>query len=162
VLKLARHLFPRSPVSVFSRSPQEQQFAMELGAAWAGPIDGSPPELLDCIIDTTPAWKPVIESLRCLAPGGRLVINAIRKEPGDSGELLRLDYPAHLWNEKEIKSVANVTRADIRAFLSIAAEAGLKPEVQAYVFQEANAALRDLKRGRVRGAKILMILKSEI
>ena len=78
------------------------------------------PEPLAAIIDTTPAWTPVVEALDNLAPGGRLVINAIRKENGDRDALLRLDYPRHLWLEKEIKSVANVTRADVRACLDLA------------------------------------------
>ena len=69
------------------------------------------------IIDTTPAWKPVVAALANLRPGGRLVINAIRKEAVDKDALLRLDYPEHLWMEKEIKSVANVTRADVVEFL---------------------------------------------
>jgi alcohol dehydrogenase, propanol-preferring len=161
VLKLARHLYPRSRISVFSRSASEREFGLELGAAWAGAIGDRPPGKLDCIIDTTPAWKPVVESLQCLAPGGRLVINAIRKESADREELLRLDYPRHLWQEKEIKSVANVTRRDIRAFLSLAAEAELKPEVQQYRLEDANTVLLDLRKGRVRGAKILTILDSE-
>lgn len=155
VLKLVRRLSPHSPVAVFSRSPKEREFAVELGAAWAGAIDDTPPEPLDCIIDTTPAWKPVVESLRCLAPGGRLVINAIRKETGDRGELLRIDYPEHLWNEKEIKSVANVTRSDVRELLALAAEIGLTPEVQEYPLEAANTVLAGLKQGHLRGARVL-------
>ena len=72
---------------------------------------------------------PVIEVLANLDSGGRLVINAIRKE-GDKQRLLNLDYPLHLWQEKEIKSVANITRRDVTEFLSLAAEMELKPEIQ--------------------------------
>ena len=117
VLTAVRHRFSRAKVFVFARSERERAFARELGAAWAGAIEEAPPEKLQAVIDTTPAWKPVVEALRHLAPGGRLVINAIRKEEGDKAELLRLDYPAQLWLEKEIKSVANVSRSDIREFL---------------------------------------------
>lgn len=157
VLRMVRRLHPAVSVYVFSRAPAERAFALELGAAWAGAIDDTPPEPLECIIDTTPAWRPVLAGLRCLAPGGRLVINAIRKETGDSAELLRLDYPAHLWEEKEIKSVANVTRRDVHEFLAVAAEGGIAPDVREYPLEEANAALADLRHGHQRGARILRI-----
>lgn len=85
------------------------------------------------------------------------MLHPIRKEEGDRAALLRLDYPAHLWREKEIKSVANVTRADVRDFLRLAAEIPLKPEVQEYALADANQALVDLKRKHVRGAKVLRI-----
>jgi len=99
----------------------------------------------------------VVEALRSLAPGGRLVINAIRKEDSDKDSLLGLDYAAHLWLEKEIKSVANVTRADISGFLEVAAQASIRPEYQVYALEEANAALRELKERKIRGAKVLKI-----
>jgi propanol-preferring alcohol dehydrogenase len=157
VLKMVGHKFPQANVFVFSRSEGEREFAKELGAVWAGDIDGTPPEKLDCIIDTTPVWKPVVEALRNLAPGGRLVINAIRKEEVDKEYLLRLDYPNHLWMEKEIKSVANVTRYDVTAFLELAAEIPIKPEYQEFALDEANRALVELKERKIRGAKVLMI-----
>ena len=161
VLKMARHLFPHTPVFVFSRNPQEQEFAHTLGAVWAGAIEAEAPQPLDAIIDTTPVWKPVVESLKNLKPGGRLVINAIRKEASDRLELARLDYATHLWLEKEIKSVANVTRQDVRACLALAATAGLCPEYQEYPLSEANQALLDLKRGKIRGAKVLVMPEEE-
>ena len=116
VLQLARHRFPRSPVHVFARDAGARAFAIELGAAWAGDTTQSPPLALRAIVDTTPAWKPVVEALRNLAPGGRLVINAIRKEDTDKACLLELRYHDHLWLEREIKSVANVTYRDIAEF----------------------------------------------
>lgn len=157
VLKLARHKYPNSPVFVFSRNPAEREFALALGAAWAGAINESPPSALEAVIDTTPVWGPVNEALKVLSPGGRLVINAIRKEESDREILARLDYPSQLWLEKEIKSVANVTRADVREFLALAAEANLKPEVQEYELKEANQALLEMKHGRIRGAKVLVL-----
>lgn len=157
VLKMVRHLYPNTPIYVFARAQQERAFALELGAVWAGDIDAVSPQPLHAIIDTTPVWRPVIEALKNLAPGGRLVINAIRKEDLDKDYWLRLDYPTHLWMEKEIKSVANVTRRDVREFLNLAAEMGLKPEVQEYPFAEANRALVELKTKGVRGAKVLRI-----
>jgi propanol-preferring alcohol dehydrogenase len=157
VLKMARHRFPRSNVFVFTRSPAERSFALELGAAWAGDTSEASPEPLAAIIDTTPAWKPVVEALANLEPGGRLVVNAIRKEDGDKKELLRLDYPRHLWMEREIKSVANVTRRDVREFLEIAAAIPIKPEVETYRLDEANRALVELKTRKIRGAKVLVV-----
>ena len=157
VLKLAKHKFPNSQIFVFSRNPEEREFALSLGAAWAGGIEETPPSALDSVIDTTPVWRPDIEALKVIKPGGRLVINAIRKEEKDKDVLLQLNYPAHLWMEKEIKSVANVTRADVREFLQIAAEAGIKPEFQEYELKDANHALLEMKQGKIRGAKVLRI-----
>ena len=155
VLKAAKHLYPDSKIFVFSRNPQEREFALSLGAAWTGAIDEIPPEGLDAVLDTTPVWGPISEALKRLNPGGRLVINAIRKEEGDKEVLLKLDYPSQLWMEKEIKSVANVTRQDVREFLQLAAQAGIKPEFQEYDLEEANQALLELKQGKIRGAKVL-------
>jgi propanol-preferring alcohol dehydrogenase len=157
VLQLVRHRYPHSKVFVFSRSADEQAFALELGAAWAGDTEAQAPEKLGGCIDTTPAWKPVVEALKNLAPGGRLVINAIRKEAADQAQLLQLDYPQHLWQEKEIKSVANVTRHDVSAFLQLAAEMRLTPEVQEFALADANQALGELKSRKIRGAKVLRI-----
>ena len=157
VLKMVQHRYPATRVFVFARSAKERVFAQELGAVWAGDIGEACPEELDSIIDTTPAWKPVVEALKKLAPGGRLVINAIGKEDGDKGELLGLDYPAHLWMEKEIKSVANVSRRDLSDFLALAAEMRIKPEIQEFALEEANQALVELKTRRIRGAKVLRI-----
>jgi len=157
VLKMARHQYPNSKVFVFARSEKERMFAKELGAVWTGDTEEESPEKLDCIIDTTPVWKPVVEALKNLEPGGRLVINAIRKEEVDKEYLLRLDYPTHLWLEKEIKSVANVARRDVREFLELAAEIPIKPEVQEFALEEANEALVELKTRKIRGAKVLRI-----
>lgn len=157
VLKLARHQYPNSRVFVFARSEKEREFANELGADWAGDIEEESPEKLDCIIDTTPVWKPVVEALRNLERGGRLVINAIRKEEVDKECLTQLDYPTHLWLEKEIKTVANVSRSDVSEFLELAAKIPIKPEVQEFALEEANQALVELKERRIRGAKVLII-----
>lgn len=157
VLKVAKHKFPKSPILVFSRNPSEREFALSLGAAWAGAIEANPPEGLDAVIDTTPVWAPIAEAMKHLKPGGRLVINAIRKEELDKEVLLKLDYPSQLWMEKEIKSVANVTRADVREFLQLAAEANIKPEFQEYELRDANQALNELKQGKIRGSKVLRV-----
>lgn len=157
VLKLVRHRFPGARVFVFARSERERAFARELGAVWSGATEEVPPEKLQAVIDTTPAWRPVLEALRHLVPGGRLVINAIRKEERDKEALLALDYPTQLWMEKEIKSVANVTRRDIQEFLEAAAEIPIRPEVVEYPLVEANRALAELRAGKIRGAKVLRV-----
>ncbi len=157
VLQLTRHLFPTAGVYVFARDPEARAFALELGAVWAGGTTDRSPVALDAMIDTTPAWRPVVEALANLKPGGRLVINAIRKEDRDKDALLGLSYHDHLWMEKEIKSVANVTHLDIAEFLPIAAQIPLRPAVQTYRLEEANRALLELKHGPVRGAKVLLI-----
>jgi propanol-preferring alcohol dehydrogenase len=157
VLKMVRHKYPNTKVFVFARSKQEREFARQLGAAWAGDTAVQPPEMLNAIIDTTPAWKPIVKALKCLKPAGRLVINAIRKEEGDKEALLTLDYEEHLWQEKEIKSVANVARADVSDFLSLAADIPIQPEVQEFKLQDANRALVELKQRNIRGAKVLKI-----
>ncbi|MFA6164375.1 MAG: zinc-dependent alcohol dehydrogenase family protein [Methylobacter sp.] len=156
VLKMVQHRYPNSEVYVFARSNEERAFALELGAVWAGHTTERAPQKLDTIIDTTPAWQPVVEALANLESGGRLVINAIRKE-GDNRSLLDLDYPVHLWQEKELKSVANITRGDVKDFLGLAAEMNLQPEVQVFTLEQANEALIKLKTGRIRGAKVLKI-----
>jgi propanol-preferring alcohol dehydrogenase len=92
-----------------------------------------------------------------LLPSGRLVINAIRKEDNDKQALAELNYAAHLWLEKEVKSVANVTRRDVREFLALAAELDLKPEVSQYPLADANRALVDLKTKAAKGAKVLVV-----
>jgi len=157
VLQMVRHRLPRTRVFVFARSAGEQAFARELGAGWAGDTEAVPPEPLDAVIDTTPAWKPMVEALARLRSGGRLIINAIRKEEGDKRELLKMDYAAHLWQEKQIQSVANVTRRDVREFLELAAQIPIRPEIVEYPLEEANRALLELKERKIRGAKVLRI-----
>ena len=157
VLKMARHQYPNSSVFVFSRNADDREFAKSLSAAWAGAINETPPETMNAVIDTTPVWSPIVEALKHLSPGGRLVVNGIRKEEADKEVLLKLDYASQLWMEKEIKSVANVTRQDVREFLSLAAEANIRPEFQEFDLKDANVALQEMKQGKIRGAKVLKV-----
>lgn len=157
VISAVRHKYPNSRVFVFSRTPAELDFAVELGAAWTGDIGSDCPEKLHCAIDTTPAWKPVVSVLKDLQKGGRLVINAIRKEETDKASLLELNYARDLWLEKEIKSVANVTRRDVAEFLDVAAGIPIKPEVQEFGLDEANKVLLEIKERKIRGAKVLRL-----
>lgn len=157
VIQAARHAYPDAAIFVFSRSEGERRFARELGADWAGAIDERAPAPMDCAIDTTPVWLPIVHMLAGLAPGGRLVVNAIRKEDADKASLLHLDYSRHLWLEKEVISVANVTRKDVSEFLRLAAEIPLKPRVQEYELEQANEALQEIRQRKIRGGKVLRI-----
>jgi propanol-preferring alcohol dehydrogenase len=158
VLQLAKHRFPSSSIYVFARQQAERDFAKTLGASWVGGIEDSPPAPMAAIVDTTPAWKPLVQALAHLAPAGRLVVNAIRKMRSDQEELLRLDYPTHLWMEHELKSVANVTRADVREMLAAAVELHLRPTVEEMPLERANDALDALRRGEaVHGARVLRV-----
>lgn len=159
VLKLVRYQFPSSEIYVFARSSKERKFALELGAHWSGNIDDDPGVLLDYIIDTTPVWFPVVKALEWLKPGGRLVINAIRKENKDIEHLLNIEYPTHLWMEKEIKSVANVTRRDVEEFIQLATEMKFKPYIEEYAFEDANKAILDIKHKHIKGGKVLVVNK---
>jgi propanol-preferring alcohol dehydrogenase len=157
VLQLARHMYPNSKVFVFTRNATEREFALKLGAYWAGDITDTSPERLNSIIDTTPVWKSIVLALRNLERDGRLVINAIRKEEVDKEYLLNMNYETDLWLEKEIKSVANVTRNDVVEFLEIAKEIPIRPEIQIFNLEDANKALLEIKEGKIKGAKVLKI-----
>ncbi len=157
VLMMVRHSFPDTQVFVFSRNSKERLFAEQLGASWTGDISEKSPKKLHCIIDTTPAWKPVVKSLENLEKGGRLVINAIRKENQDKNVLLHLSYSQHLWMEKEIKTVANITGKDVKDFLKLAASSDIKPVCEEYRLEDANKALIDLKNKSIKGAKVLVM-----
>lgn len=142
-------------VFVFSRKGAEnhQNLAKRFGADWVGSTGDTPPEKLDCAIDFTPVGEPVRHALKNLEKGGRVVINAIRKIL----PIPELEYEKYIWHEKELKSVANVTRKDALEFLPLAAEIGIIPEVQEFDLSEANKALCLLKQGKIQGAGVLKI-----
>jgi alcohol dehydrogenase, propanol-preferring len=157
IIQVAKYKYPDGKVFVFTRPGQKehQDFARKLGADWIGATEDTPPEKLDCAIDFTPVGIPVREALKNLQKGGRVVINAIRK----TTPIPELDYAEHLWYEKELKSVANVTRRDAQEFLPLAAEIPIVPEVREFKLEEANEALVLLKEGKIRGAGVLNFLK---
>ena len=159
VIQIVKYNYPNSKVFVFTRPGQKnhQDLALKLGADWVGATGEVPPVKIHCAIDFTPAWTPIVEALKVLEKGGRIVINAIRKENKDKDSLLELDYHSHLWLEKEIKSVANITRKDAQEFLPLAAEIPIIPEVQEFALEEANEALILLKQGKIQGAGVLRI-----
>jgi propanol-preferring alcohol dehydrogenase len=153
IIQVAKYKYPNSRVFVFTRPNQKdhQELARKLGADWVGATGDTPPEKLNCAIDFTPVGVPVREALRNLEKGGRVVINAIRKIT----PIPELDYAEHVWYEKELKSVANVTRRDAEEFLPLAAEIPIVPEVREFRLEEANEALILLKEGKIRGAGVL-------
>ena len=134
-------------------SDHHQDLARRLGADWVGATEDSPPSRLDRAIDFTPVGEPIRHALRNLEKGGRLVVNAIRKRD----PIPELEYTEHIWHEKELKSVANVTRRDAQEFLPLAAEIGIMPEVQEFGLDQANEVLIMLKQGKVQGAGVLKI-----
>ena len=138
-------------VYVFTRSEEHRNLAKELGATWTGGAEDEPPQRLDCAIDFTPVGETVPNALRVLEKGGRLVMAVIRKRT----LIPPLDYAQLLWDEKEIKSVANITRKDAQDFLPLAAEIPVIPEVQEFKLEEANEALVLLKQGNIQGAAVL-------
>ncbi|MEE8619465.1 MAG: zinc-dependent alcohol dehydrogenase family protein [Dehalococcoidia bacterium] len=155
VIQVAKYKYPDGKVFVFTRPGQKehQDLARKLGADWIGATGDTPPEKLNCAIDFTPVGEPVRQALSSLQKGGRVVINAIRKVT----PIPELDYTEHLWYEKEVKSVANVTRKDAHEFLPLAAEIPIIPETQEFRLKEVNEALILLKEGRMHGAGVLKI-----
>jgi alcohol dehydrogenase, propanol-preferring len=158
-IQIVRRRYPKSRVFVFSRPGQtdHQALARKLGADWVGATGQDPPQPLHAAIDFTPVWQPVVEAMRVLEKGGRLVINAIRKENRDKESLLHLDYARHLWQEKELKTTANITRADLKEFLPLAAEIPIAPEIREFPLEQANQALTLLKQGKLPAAAVLKI-----
>lgn len=126
-------------------------FAREVGAGWAGPSDGPPPEPLDAAIIFAPVGALVPAALRAVRKGGRVVAAGIHMS----------DIPAFpyaiLWGERELVSIANLTRRDGEEFLRLAPKVPVKIAVETYPLEQANAALDDLRAGRLRGAAVLTL-----
>jgi propanol-preferring alcohol dehydrogenase len=138
-------------VYVFTRSQEHQRHALELGAAWVGQAQDTPPAELDSAITFAPAGWLVPEALRVLRKGGTLAINAIHMSP-----IPELPY-ALLYGERTVRSVANSTRQDAEELLQLAAEIPIHTDVELYPLLEANAVLQRLKRAQVQGAAVLQI-----
>jgi propanol-preferring alcohol dehydrogenase len=136
-------------VYVFTRSESERVRARSLGADWVGGYDERPPALLDAAITFAPVGSVVLSALRMLERGGTVAINAIHLDgiPAFSYDLL--------WWERSLRSVANFTRADARAFLELAGRIPIRTSFDTYPLADANDALQHLKIGRVSGAAVL-------
>lgn len=149
VIQVARHW--ECAVYVFSRSPEHQQHALELGAAWTGQAQDEPPAKLDASITFAPAGWLIPLALSHLRPGGTLAINSIHMSP-----IPEMAYNL-LWGERVLRSVANVTRQDALEFLPLAAQIPIKTDVELYPLAEANAVLQRLKASEIKGAAVLSI-----
>lgn len=153
VIQIIKYKFPNSPVFVFTKTAEHAKLAEHLGAAWTGRSGDKPPARLNKIMDFTPVGECVRDALAVLDRGGRLVINAIRKET----PVPALDYAEYLWLEREIKSVANVTRADAEEFLPLAAQIPIVPTIEEFPLAEANEALIKIKHSKLRAAAVLRV-----
>ncbi|MHC4203631.1 MAG: zinc-dependent alcohol dehydrogenase family protein [Planctomycetota bacterium] len=153
VIQIIKYKFPNSPVFVFTKTEKHAELAKKLGADWTGRSGDEPPEKLNKIMDFTPVGECVKDALGVLERGGRLIINAIRKET----PLPPLDYAEYLWLEKEIKSVANVTRQDAEEFLPLAARIPIEPTIEEFALEQANEVLCSIKNSRLRAAAVLKI-----
>ena len=147
-IQVARHL--GCEVFVCTRSERERERARRLGAAWAGGYDERPPEPLEAAITFAPSGDVVAAALGALDRGGTVAVNAIHLD-----RIPELPYES-LWWERSLRSVANVTRDDARAFLALAAEIPVRTEYERHALEDANLALSRLARGEVEGAAVLV------
>jgi propanol-preferring alcohol dehydrogenase len=139
-------------VFVSSRGANHRAFATKLGADWVGSETDRPPEELDRVITFAPSGAVVVAGLSALRKGGVIAINAIHLDG-----MPAFDYDSLLWGEREIRSVANMTRDDARDFLALAAEIGLKPTATAFPLERANDALRAVKNDAIDGAAVIVM-----
>ena len=153
VIQVLRYKYPASPVFVFTRSSEHRELAIQLGAEWAGAPDEKPPARLNKVIDFTPIGETVKRALVASEKGATVVINAIRKRT----PIPELDYAEHLWHEREIKSVANITAQDAKEFLPLAAKIPIKCCVEEFELAQANDVLVNLKLAQINGAAVLRI-----
>ena len=153
VIQIIKYKFPNSSVFVFTKTAQHAELAKTLGAVWTGFSGDQPPEKLNKIMDFTPVGECIRDALGVLDRGGRLVINAIRKET----PVPPLDYAKYLWLEKEIKSVANVTRQDAEEFLPLAARIPVIPTIEEFPLDQANEVLYSIKNSKLRAAAVLKV-----
>jgi len=138
-------------VFVATRSPVEQERAVEMGAAWTGSYHDRPPIALDAAVTFAPVGYVVVEALKSVARGGTVAINAIHLD-----RIPEFGYDL-LWGERQIRSVANFTRDDAHAFLELAAEIPIRTVADVYPLSDANLALHRLKDGLVSGAAVLAV-----
>ncbi len=139
-------------VYVSTRGASHRQLAASLGATWVGSETDKPPAELDCAVTFAPSGDVVIAALASLRKGGVVAINAIHLD-----RIPQFDYDTLLWGERQLRSVANMTRADARDFLKVATEIGLRPRVTAFPLDQANEALIAVKEDSIDGAAAIVI-----
>jgi len=138
-------------VYVSTRGESHRKLARELGADWVGDETARPPVALDRAVTFAPSGDVVVAALAALRKGGIVAINAIHLD-----RIPQFDYDKLLWGERQIRSVANMTRDDARDFLRVAAEIGMNPRVTAFPLDQANDALRAVRNDAVNGAAVLI------
>lgn len=138
-------------VYVATRGTRHQQLADSLGADWVGDATDKPPELLDRAVTFAPSGDVVVAALAALRKGGVVAINAIHLD-----RVPEFDYDRLLWGERQLRSVANMTRQDARDFLSLAAQIGLRPNATTFSLADANAALAKLREDEISGAAVIV------
>ncbi len=138
-------------VYVSTRGSSHRNLARSLGAEWVGSEDEKPPVELDRAITFAPSGDVVISALSSLRKGGVVAINAIHLD-----RIPQFDYDHLLWGERQIRSVANMTRQDATEFLQIAADIGLRPRVTSFSLDQANEALQAVKGDRIDGAAVIL------
>ena len=136
---------------VSTRGESHRQLATSLGADWVGTEDEKPPVELDRAITFAPSGDVVVAALSSLRKGGVVAINAIHLD-----RIPQFDYDRLLWGERQIRSVANMTRADAQDFLRVAAEIGMRPKVTQYSLDNANEALLAVKQDAIDGAAVIL------
>jgi propanol-preferring alcohol dehydrogenase len=138
-------------VYVSTRGKSHRDLAASLGATWVGSETEKPPAELDRAVTFAPSGDVVIAALGSLRKGGVVAINAIHLD-----RIPQFDYDSLLWGERQLRSVANMTRADARDFLALAVEIGLKPKVTVFKLDQANEALIAVKNDAVDGAAVIL------
>jgi alcohol dehydrogenase, propanol-preferring len=138
-------------VYVATRGENHRQRAASLGATWVGKEDETPPVKLDRAVTFAPSGKVVVSALSALRKGGVVAINAIHLD-----QMPAFDYDKLLWGERQLRSVANMTRQDARDFLAIAHQLGIRPQATAFPLQDANQALLAVKEETERGSAVIV------
>ena len=138
-------------VYVVTRGESHRKLADSLGATWVGDEDAKPPVALDRAVTFAPSGKVVVGALAALRKGGVVAINAIHLD-----QMPAFDYDKLLWGERQIRSVANMTRQDARDFLKLVQELGIQPEVTVFPLDEANKALLAVKHENELGSLVLV------
>ena len=141
----------RCEVYVSTRGESHRRLAKSLGAIWVGNETDKPPVELDRAVTFAPSGDVVVAALSSLRKGGVVAINAIHLD-----RIPQFDYDRLLWGERQIRSVANMTRSDARDFLGIAAEIGLQPRVTVFSLDQANEALVAVKSDAIDGAAVIV------
>ena len=138
-------------VYVATRGEEHRNLARELGATWIGDATAKPPVLLDSAVTFAPVGSVVIAALGSLRKGGIVAINAIHLD-----RIPEFDYDSLLWGERQMRSVANMTRQDAKDFIALAMEIGISPRTRIFPLDQANQALAAIEHDQINGAAVIV------